>query len=118
LTKGDALAWSVLIDETTFVAPDAAHDDNRQRRAPHAPGDGGPRARNYGTFHRAPHKMARDEHVLTLEQAVNRMTGMPAARLGLRDCGCVRAGSVADVAIFDPATLRDVGTFDAAQHYS
>jgi dihydroorotase/N-acyl-D-amino-acid deacylase len=82
------------------------------------PGDGVPHPRNYGTFPRVLGRYVRDEHVLTLEQAVHKMTAMPAARIGLRDRGCLREGCVADVTIFDPRTVRDVGTFEDPHHYA
>jgi N-acyl-D-amino-acid deacylase len=81
------------------------------------PGNDVPHPRAYGTFPRVLGHYVRDEHVLTLPQAVHKMTGMPAARLGLGDRGCVRAGCVADVTIFDAATVRDVGTFEDPHHY-
>ncbi len=81
-------------------------------------GDGVPHPRNYGTFPRVIGHCVRDEHVLTLETAVRKMTSMPAARLGLRDHGCVREGCVADITLFDPATVRDVGTFEDPHHYA
>ena len=80
-------------------------------------GDGVPHPRNYGTFPRVLGRYVRDEKVLTLEQAVHKMTGMPAARLGLRNRGCVRAGCVADLTIFDAAKVTDVGTFTDPHHY-
>ena len=80
-------------------------------------GDEVPHPRNFGTFPRVLGHYVRDEHVLTLEQAVHKMTAMPAARLGLRDRGCLRAGCVADVVLFDAATVRDVGTFEDPHHY-
>jgi N-acyl-D-amino-acid deacylase len=80
-------------------------------------GDGVPHPRNYGTFPRVLGHYVRDEHVLTLEQAVHKMTGMSAARLGLREHGCIAIGCVADVAIFDAAKIRDVGTFEDPHHY-
>ncbi len=80
-------------------------------------GEGVPHPRNYGTFPRVLGHYVRDEHVLTLEQAVHKMTGMPAARLRLSDRGCVRVGCVADITIFDAATVRDVGTFTDPHHY-
>ena len=82
------------------------------------PGDGVPHPRNYGTFPRVLGRYVREERVITLEQAVHKMTGMPAARLSLGDRGCVRAGCVADLTIFDPATVRDVGTFEDPHHYA
>jgi N-acyl-D-amino-acid deacylase len=80
-------------------------------------GDGVPHPRNYGTFPRVLGHYVRDEKVLTLEQGVHKMTGMSAARLGLNDYGCVKAGCVANVTIFDAARIRDVGTFEDPHHY-
>ena len=80
-------------------------------------GDGVPHPRNYGTFPRVLGKYVRDDRVLTLELAVRKMTGMPAARLGLRDHGCLREGCVADITVFDAAKVRDVGTFEDPHHY-
>jgi len=59
----------------------------------------------------------RVQHVLTLEQAVNKMTGMSAKRLGLTDRGCIRAGCFADITIFDPATIADKATFTEPHQY-
>jgi dihydroorotase/N-acyl-D-amino-acid deacylase len=81
------------------------------------PGEGVPHPRAYGTFPRVLGEYVRVQHVLTLEQAVNKMTGMPAARLGLKDYGCVREGCLANITIFDAATVRDVGTFTDPHHY-
>src|SRR5256714_373769 len=72
------------------------------------PGEGVPHPRNYGTFPRVLGEYVRVQHVLTLEQAVHKMTGMSAARLGLTDRGCIRAGCVADITVFDPATIKDM----------
>lgn len=80
-------------------------------------GDGVPHPRNYGTFPRVLGKYVRDDSVLTLEQAVRKMTGMPAARLSLGDRGCLRIGCAADVTIFDARAIRDVGTFADPHHY-
>jgi dihydroorotase/N-acyl-D-amino-acid deacylase len=80
-------------------------------------GDAVPHPRAYGTFPRVLGRYVRDEKVLTLEQAVRKMTGMPAARLGLTDRGCVREGCVADVTIFSAERVRDVGTYADPHHY-
>jgi N-acyl-D-aspartate/D-glutamate deacylase len=68
--------------------------------------------RAYGTFARVLGKYVREDSVLTLEDAVRRMTSATAARLGLADRGLVRPGFRADVVVFDPATVRDVGTYE------
>ena len=81
------------------------------------PGEGVPHPRNYGTFPRVLGEYVRNQHVLTLEQAVNKMTGMSAKRLGLTDRGCIRAGCFADITVFDPATVIDKGTFTEPHQY-
>ena len=68
--------------------------------------------RSYGTFPRVLGKYARDERVLTLEAAVHRMTWLTAQRLGLAERGQLRAGMLADVVVFDPATVADRATYD------
>jgi dihydroorotase/N-acyl-D-amino-acid deacylase len=82
------------------------------------PGDGVPHPRAYGTFPRVLGEYVREQQVLSLEAAVRKMTGMPAARLGLADRGCLRAGCVADVTLFDPARVRDAATFTDPHHYA
>jgi dihydroorotase/N-acyl-D-amino-acid deacylase len=81
------------------------------------PGDGHPHPRAYGTFPRVLGRYVRDEHVLTLEQAIHKMTGMPAARLGLSERGMLRVGAFADVVVFDPATIADKATFTEPHQY-
>jgi dihydroorotase/N-acyl-D-amino-acid deacylase len=82
------------------------------------PGDGHPHPRSYGTFPRVLGHYVRDEHVLTLEQGVHKMTGMPAARLGLTDRGVLKAGAIADLVVFDPARIADQSTFTAPHQYA
>lgn len=74
--------------------------------------------RSYGTFTRVLGKYARDDHVLTLEDAVRKMTWSTAQILGLRDRGLIKEGSFADIVIFDPATVIDKATFDKPHQLS
>jgi N-acyl-D-aspartate/D-glutamate deacylase len=75
------------------------------------PHPGKPHPRMYGTFPRVLGEFARERKLFSLETAVYKMTGMPAARLRLRDRGLLRPGFAADLALFDPATVRDEATF-------
>ena len=56
--------------------------------------------------------------MLTLEEAIRKMTSKAATRLHLNDRGILRPGMAADVTVFDPATIRDVSTFEDPRHYS
>ncbi|MBI2529026.1 MAG: D-aminoacylase [Candidatus Rokubacteria bacterium] len=75
------------------------------------PHPGKPHPRMYGTFPRVLGRYCREEHVVSLESAVHKMTGMPAAKLRLRDRGLLRRGFAADLALFDAATIRDEATY-------
>jgi N-acyl-D-amino-acid deacylase len=68
--------------------------------------------RGWGSYPRILGRYVREEHLLTLEQAIHKMTGLPAKRVGLRDRGLLLAGSYADVCIFDPKTIIDRATFE------
>jgi N-acyl-D-amino-acid deacylase len=68
--------------------------------------------RAYGTFSRIVGRYVRERHLLTLEQAIRKMTSLPAQRMGLRERGMLRAGAFADITIFDPATVKDMATFE------
>lgn len=76
------------------------------------PHDERPHPRLWGTFPRVLGRYVREQNVLTLEQAIHRMTGVPARVFGLADRGIVRPGAYADLVIFDPDTIRDRATFD------
>ena len=81
-------------------------------------GRANPHPRSYGTFARVLGVYVREKHVLTLEDAVRKMTSFPAARIGLHDRGMLRPGMKADVAVFDPATVRDTATYDQPHQYA
>jgi len=74
--------------------------------------------RAWGSFPRILGRYVRDEHLLTLEEAIRKMTSKAAARVHLSDRGVLRPGMAADITIFDPATIRDVATFEDPKHYS
>ena len=78
---------------------------------------GHPHPRNYGTFPRILGHYVRDEKVLTLEEAVRRMTSLSAQRLGLKDRGLLREGYWADVVVFDPSRIIDRATFSSPKQY-
>jgi dihydroorotase/N-acyl-D-amino-acid deacylase len=81
-------------------------------------GQANPHPRSYGTFARVLGVYVREKKVLTLEDAVRRMSAFPAARLQLADRGLVRPGMKADLAVFDPATVRDTATFEKPHQYA
>ncbi len=74
--------------------------------------------RGWGSFPRILGKYVRDEHLLTLEEAIRKFTSKAASRVHLIDRGILRPGMMADVTVFDPATIRDVATFDDPNRYS
>ncbi len=82
------------------------------------PGADRPHPRSYGTFARKLGHYAIREKVLSLAAAVRSMTGLPANILGLTDRGVVRAGMVADLAVFDPRSVRDAATFEDPHQFS
>ncbi len=77
-----------------------------------------PHPRSYGTFARVLGLYVRDKKLLPLEVAVQKMSALPAQRLGLSDRGVLRTGLKADIAIFDPATVRDTATFEKPHAYA
>lgn len=81
------------------------------------PGLGHPHPRAYGTFPRVLGRYVRELQVLRLEDAVRRMTSMPAARVGIANRGRVAEGWFADLVVFDPATVADRATFENPHQY-
>lgn len=79
---------------------------------------GNPHPRNFGTFPRVLGVYARDMKLLTLEEAVRKMTSLNAAKVGITDRGLLRPGQFADVTIFDPKTVIDQSTFTAPFAYN
>jgi len=92
--------WTSVDNDSQGTAPDGILG----REHPH------PRA--YGTFPRILRKYVREEHKLTLEDAIRKFTALPAQRMRLADRGVLKQGMWADVVIFDPDSFRDVATFD------
>lgn len=119
--KGSCSAVFHAIDEAdlvrimqhpmTMIASDASPGEPEfGRDVPH------PRA--YGTFARVLGVYVREKKVLSLEEAVRKMTSLPASRLHLTDRGVLRDGMKADIAIFDPATVSDRATFEQPHQYA
>jgi N-acyl-D-aspartate/D-glutamate deacylase/arylsulfatase A-like enzyme len=79
---------------------------------------GNPHPRNFGTFPRVLGVYVREQKLLTLEDAVRKMTSLNAAKLGIRDRGLLREGMHADVTLFDPATVIDKATYTAPFAYN
>ena len=74
--------------------------------------------RAYGNFARLLGKYVRDEKIISLQEAVRRLSGLPATNLGLKDRGFLKQGYFADVVIFDPATIADKATFDQPHQFA
>ena len=81
-------------------------------------GRGQPHPRSYGTNARVLAEYVRDRGVLSLEEAIRRMTSLPARSFGFTDRGIVRPGFVADLVLFDPARVRDKATYDNPHQYA
>ena len=85
-------------------------------KEPDIPRIGHPRA--FGSQARVLRKYVREENVLTLEDAIRKMTSLPASFLQMKDRGVLKKGYKADIVIFDPETVRDKGTHSDARQYS
>jgi N-acyl-D-amino-acid deacylase len=98
--------WVSLGSDAASMAPEGAF----LRSSTH------PRA--YGNFARLLGKYVREEKVITLQEAVRRLSGLPADNLGLDHRGFLKQGMFADVVVFDPATIADRATFEKPHQYS
>ncbi len=94
---------TIMRHPLTMVGSDGAAMDI------HSPGK--PHPRNYGTFARVLGKYVREDKVLRLEEAIRKMTSMPATRMRVFDRGLIRSGCWADLVLFDPDTICDTPTF-------
>jgi N-acyl-D-amino-acid deacylase len=74
--------------------------------------------RAFGTFSRVLAEYVRKEHTMSLEEAVRKMTSLAASRVGMTDRGILRPGMMADIAVFDPANIQDVATYNDPLRYS
>jgi N-acyl-D-amino-acid deacylase len=86
--------------------------------APYGPlSKGKPHPRNYGTFPRFLGYYVRERKIMTLPEAIKKMTSKPAAKLGLKDRGSLKQGNFADIVVFDPNTIADKATFIEPHQY-
>ncbi len=93
--------------------PWVAIDNDSEGTAPVGPlAKDHPHPRAYGTFPRILRKFVREDQVLTLPDAIRKFSALPAQRLRLADRGVLKVGLWADVVVFDPATIRDLATFE------
>ncbi|MEX0976453.1 MAG: D-aminoacylase [Woeseia sp.] len=77
-----------------------------------------PHPRAYGTFARVLGKFVREQRIMSLAEAISRMTAFPAANIGIRERGRLAEGYYADLVIFDPATIDDLATFENPHQYA
>ncbi len=79
---------------------------------------GNPHPRNFGTFPRVLALYVREQPLLTLEDAIRKMTSLNAAKVGILDRGIIRPGMAADITVFNPETVRDESTYNDPFHYN
>jgi N-acyl-D-amino-acid deacylase len=77
-----------------------------------------PHPRAYGNFVRVLGRYSRDEKVIPLQEAIRKLSALPASNLSLRDRGMLKVGDFADVVVFDPATVQDHATYDRPQEFA
>jgi len=111
--------WGVEEDVDTLVKhPSVMPCSDGWCHAPYGRlGEGRPHPRCYGAFPRYLSLYARERRLFTYEEAIRRMTCMPAQRLGLQDRGLLKEGMAADVVVFDQKTVKDRATFSDPHQY-
>jgi dihydroorotase/N-acyl-D-amino-acid deacylase len=105
------------MDETDITfglkQPWVSVDNDSQGTSPEGVlGSEHPHPRAYGTFPRILRKYVREEHLLTLADAIRKFSALPAQKLRLTDRGVIKQGMWADLVVFDPATVTDLATFE------
>jgi N-acyl-D-amino-acid deacylase len=106
LRMGMAQAWTSFCTDATARAVDGPLSIGK------------PHPRTFGSFPRILARYVREEKILTLEDAIRKMTSLPAQRMGIKDRGLVKTGFYADLVLFDPATIGDKATFEEPHQYS
>lgn len=105
--------------ELALKQPWVSIDNDSQGTSPEGLlGEEHPHPRAYGTFPRILRKFVREEHVLTLPDAIRKFSALPAQRMRLTDRGVLKQGMFADIVIFDPATIRDLATYEKPNQLS
>lgn len=98
--SGIALPWVSFCSDASSIAPEEPYTNSQ------------PHPRAYGSFARVLGKYVREEKTMSLQDAIRRLSGLPAENLRLQKRGLLRPGYFADVVVFDPATIRDLATFE------
>ncbi|GAG00233.1 unnamed protein product, partial [marine sediment metagenome] len=122
--------FELLLDDPQITSEGQGEEDIRRIMAspyqmigtdgagiPNLPALGAFHPRFYGTYPRILGKYVREEKILTLEDAIRRMTSFPAQRLGLKDRGLIREGMCADIVMFNPDTVIDKATFEDTHQF-
>lgn len=104
--KNIALSWVSFGSDAASVAPEGPFLLSQ------------PHPRTYGNFARLLGKYVREEKVITLEEAIRKLSGQPAENLGLRERGLLREGYLADVVVFDPQKIADHATYAQPHQYA
>ena len=109
-TMSEADVRTVMVQPWVAIASDGSAINLEEEGVPHP--------RSYSTNARVLGYYVRDQKVLTLEDAIRKMTSLPAQVLGLRDRGQIREGFAADLAIFDPARVGETNSFEKPKAYA